>query len=427
MDVSKKTLHKIHSRRKFITKTNNRLQKSERTYNRYQTKKEHLAKEKNPLLLKRVYNRAAKPYELQYHITRTTDDKGSIVYKQGFRIAEKPGGSYHQRGVLHKIDSFRRNNIYSDVSGLKAIPHVVTHSRPARLVRSTARFAAHTHIGCAAVRGVNKVSDTKVGHAVSKTLRYGGNTAYKAASVTAERTFKTGLAAETSLLNVKDYVQRRSKAALELKVRQEAQGDGEKSGVLLASNTLAASKGLVKHLHDKHRYKPLQKNLNNRIKVSKKIAKSNKHLVRSQNKQFIRSAVISERFRRKTGREKTQNDNVQYTLTKRKKLMVIYCNVDTSGLSEGQTVKKGEVISHVNSRRQEIEYSESFYSMFYDEEINPIDCDYGYDYLNITCYNSFLSTPTDIPRIIDPEIILSLSSVNISSAKRNSLLQLIRE
>lgn len=90
-------------------------------------------------------------------------------------------------------------------------------------------------------------------------------------------------------------------------------------------------------------------------------------------------------------------------------LMVIYCNVDTSGLSEGQTVKKGEVISHVNSRRQEIEYSESFYSMFYDEEINPIDCDYGYDYLNITCYNSFLSTPTDIPRIIDPEIILSLS------------------
>lgn len=114
MDVSKKTLHKIHSRRKLIEKTNNRLQKSERAYNRYQNKKEHLGKVKKPLLLKRVCNKAAKPYELQYHITRTTDDKGNTMYKQGFRIAESSGYSNSQRGVLHKIDSFRMNNVYSD-------------------------------------------------------------------------------------------------------------------------------------------------------------------------------------------------------------------------------------------------------------------------------------------------------------------------
>lgn len=324
MDVSKKTLHKIHSRRKFIEKTNNRLQKSERAYNRNQTKKEHIGDEKKPLLLKRIYNKAAKPYELQYHITRTTDDKGNIAYKQGFRIAESSGSSYRQRGVLHKIDSFRRNNIYSDVNGLKTLPHAVTHSRPARLVKSAARFAAHTHIGSVAVSGVNKVSDTKVGHAVSKTLRYGGNTAYKTASVTAEGAFRTGLAAETGLLNVKDNIQRRSKAALELKVRQDAQGDGEKSGILLASNTVAASKGLVKHIHDKHHYKPLQKNLKKRIKKSGEITKTNRHFVSSQNKQFIRSAFISERFRRKTGRDKPQSDKVQYVLSKRKKAKLIY-------------------------------------------------------------------------------------------------------
>lgn len=328
MDVSKKTLHKIHSRRKFIEKTNNKLQKSERTYNRYQTKKDHIGKEKKPLLLKRIYNKATKPYELQYHITRKTDDKGNIAYKQGFRIAESSGNSYRQRGVLHKIDRFRRNNVYSDESGLKTIPHIVTHSRPARLVKATARFAAHTHIGSAAVNtaasAVNKVSDTKVGHAVTKTLRYGGNAAYKAASVAAEGAFRTGLAAETGLLNVKDNVQRRSKAALVSKVRQEAQGDGEKSGILLASNAAAASVGLVKHIHDKHRYKPLQKNLNKRIKLSRKTTKTKKHIIRSQNKKFIKSAVISENFRRKTGRNKPQSDKVQYVLTKKKKAKLIY-------------------------------------------------------------------------------------------------------
>ncbi len=324
MDVSKKTLHKVHSRRKLIEKTNNRLQKSERTYNRYQNKKEHLGGEKKPLLLKRIYNKASKPYELQYHITRTTDDRGNTVYKQGFRIAESSGYSNRQRGVLHKIDSFRKNNIYSDVCGLKMIPHIAAHSRPAKLVKSAARFAARTRIGSAAVSAVNKISDTKVGHGVSKTLRYSGNAVYKAASVTAEGAFRTSLAAESGLLTVKDSIQRRSKAALDLKVRQDAQGDGEKSGILLASNTLAASKGLMKHLHDKRHYKPLQKNLNKRIRVSGNISEKNKHIVRSQNKQFIKSAVISERFRRKTGRDKPQSGNVQYVLTKKKKSKLIY-------------------------------------------------------------------------------------------------------
>ena len=277
MDVSKKTLHKVHSRRKLIEKTNNRLQKSEKAYSRYQSKKEHLGDAKKPLLLKRIYNKAAKPYELQYHITRTTDDKGNTVYKQGFRIAESSGYSNRQHGVLHKIDSFRKNNVYSDVNGLKMIPHIAAHSRPARFVRNVGRFAVHTHIGSAAVSAVNKISETKVGHGVSKTLRYSRNAVYKAASVTAEGAFRTSLAAESGLLTIKDNIQRRSKAALDLKVRQDAQGDGEKSGILLASNTLAASKGLVKHLHDKRHYKPLQKSLNKRIKVSEKISKTNKH------------------------------------------------------------------------------------------------------------------------------------------------------
>jgi len=92
------------------------------------------------------------------------------------------------------------------------------------------------------------------------------------------------------------------------------------------------------------------------------------------------------------------------------KLMVIYCNVDTSELSEGQTVQKGEVISHVNNRRQEMEYAETIPLTLYDKYINLIDSDSGYDYLNITCYNSYMSTPTDTPSIIDPEIILSLSN-----------------
>ena len=91
------------------------------------------------------------------------------------------------------------------------------------------------------------------------------------------------------------------------------------------------------------------------------------------------------------------------------KLMVVYCNVDTSGLSEGQTVQKGDVISHVNNRRQEMAYIDTIHSKFYDKCINLIDNDSGYDYLNITCYDAFTSNPADVTSIIDPEIILSLS------------------
>lgn len=95
------------------------------------------------------------------------------------------------------------------------------------------------------------------------------------------------------------------------------------------------------------------------------------------------------------------------------KLMVVYCNVDTSGLSEGQTVQKGEVISHVNNRRQEMEYLNMLnltLLAYEDNYINLIDNDFGYDYLNITCYNAYVTTPTDVPSIIDPEIILPLSN-----------------
>lgn len=95
------------------------------------------------------------------------------------------------------------------------------------------------------------------------------------------------------------------------------------------------------------------------------------------------------------------------------KLMVVYCNVDTSGLSEGQTVQKGEIISHVNNRRQEMEYLNMLnltLLAYEDDYINLIDNDFGYDYLNITCYNAYVTTPTDVPSIIDPEIILSLSN-----------------
>lgn len=94
------------------------------------------------------------------------------------------------------------------------------------------------------------------------------------------------------------------------------------------------------------------------------------------------------------------------------KLMAVYCNVDTSGLNVGQTVQKGEIISHVNNRRQEMEYMSSLNLnklALDDDYINLIDNDSGYDYLNITCYNAYVTTPTDVPSIIDPEIILSLS------------------
>ena len=91
MDLSKKTLHKLHSRRQFIENTNNRLQKAENKYLHYQNRKEHIYDTKEPNILKKAYNKATKPYELQYHIKRTTDENGNTVYKQGFRIAESSG------------------------------------------------------------------------------------------------------------------------------------------------------------------------------------------------------------------------------------------------------------------------------------------------------------------------------------------------
>lgn len=100
------------------------------------------------------------------------------------------------------------------------------------------------------------------------------------------------------------------------------------------------------------------------------------------------------------------------------KLMTVYCNVDTSGLSKGQKVKKGEVISHVNNRRQEMEYLNMLNLTLLehkDNYINLIDNDFGCDYLNITCYNSYEYMPADVPKIIDPEIILSLSDKGESS------------
>ena len=206
MDVSKKTLHKIHSRREFIENTKSKIRKSEASYKNYQDKKEQLYDTKSPGAVKRVHDTLTKPYEVQYHVTRTTDDNGKTVYKQGFKIAEASHHA-HQRGVLHKMDELRRNNLKSDVKGLKVVPHVIAHTRPARAIGSAAHKIAETSAGSAVVNAAHKAADTKVGHVVTKTLRFGGNTAYKAASLGAEGAFRTGLAAETSLITVIIFVQ----------------------------------------------------------------------------------------------------------------------------------------------------------------------------------------------------------------------------
>lgn len=323
MDLSKKTLHKLHSRRQFIENTNNRLQKAENKYLHYQNRKDHIYDTKEPNILKKAYNKATKPYELQYHIKRTTDENGNTVYKQGFRIAESSGHGTHQRGVLHKVDSFRRNNLHSDVSGLKTIPHIVAHSYPGKAVHYAARYAAHTSVGSNIINAANKVTETRAGQTVTNTLKHTGSAAYKAASVGTEGAFRTGLAAETGLLHIKDNVQQRSKAALDSKVRQDAQGDADKAGVLIIANTAAASKGLARHISEKRHYKPLMKDLNKRLHISAKNEKADKHFVKLQNKQFIKSAIITDRFKKKTGRTKAQSDNVKYVLTKKKKLHLL--------------------------------------------------------------------------------------------------------
>lgn len=323
MDLSNKTLHKLQQRRQFIETTNSKLQEAENKYLHYQNKKEHLYDEKKPNVIKRAYQKTTKPYELQYHITRSVDDKGNETYKQGFKIAESSGNNYHQRGMLHKVDSFRRNNVHSDVSGLKTIPHIVSHSYPGRAVHSAARYAANTSVGSTVVGAVKRANNTKAGQAVTKKLRHTGSAAYTAASFGAEGAFRTGLAAETGLLHIKDNVQYRTKAALDSKVRQEAQGDADKAGVMLIANTAAASKGLIQHINDKRHYKPLEKSLNKQMRTSSKLAKAESKFVKKQNRQFIKSAIIAERFQQKTGRAKTASDNLQYVLNKKQKLRLL--------------------------------------------------------------------------------------------------------
>lgn len=323
MDVSKKTLHKIHSRREFIENAESKIRKSEASYKNYQDKKEHLYDTKSPGAVKRVHDTLTKPYEVQYHITRTTDDNGKTVYKQGFKIAEASHHA-HQRGVLHKMDELRRNNLKSDVKGLKVVPHVIAHTRPARAIGSATHKIAETSAGSAVVNAAHKAADTKVGHVVTKTLRFGGNTAYKAASLGAEGAFRTGLAAETALITVGDTVKNRSKAALESKVRQDAQGDADKSGLFLAAHTYAITKGLVQHIHDKQHYKPLQRNLSQHIKQIHGTAKADKQLTNAQNKEVVKSMLASERFHKITGRTPKSDNPMQYILSKQQKSKLIH-------------------------------------------------------------------------------------------------------
>lgn len=263
MDISKKTLHKIHSRRQFITNTKNSLKVAETKYLHYQNKKEHLYDEKQPNFVKKAYHKVTTPYELQVHITRSVDENGKATYKKGFRIAESYGKSVNPKGVLHKIDSFRKHNIHSDVNAPKAV------------------------------------------------------------SLSTEAVFKTGLAAETGLLHIKDNAQRRTKAALDSKVRQEAQGDADKAGVLLIANTAAASSGLIQHIRDKHHYKPLENNLRKQLRKTSKIVAADKKLVKKQNRQYIKSAILTDRFHKKTGRSKAPSDKVQYVLNKKQKLRLL--------------------------------------------------------------------------------------------------------
>ena len=352
MDVSKKTLHKLQQRRQFIESTNNRLQKAENKYLRY-----HLYDEKQPNILKKAYRKVTTPYELQYHITRTVDENGKETYRQGFKIAESSGNSYHQRGVLHKVDSFRRNNLHSDVSGLKTIPHIVAHSYPGKAVHSAARYAANTSVGSTITIAANKVVDTKVGQTVTKTLRYTGSAAYKAVSVGTEGAFRTGLAAETGLLHIKDNVQQRSKAALDSKVRQEAQGDADKAGVLLIANTTAASKGLIHHFNEKRRYKPLKrssKTISKQLRTSSKLADADKHFVKKQNRQYIKSAILADRFQKKTGRIKGTSDNVQYVLNKKKKLRLL-SKQDKSFKSELAIEKINDNLIKLRNRKSKMQ------------------------------------------------------------------------
>ena len=343
MNVGNKKLHKLSSHSKFIEKSNKRLENAEKKYVHYQNKLDHLYDEKKPNMLQKVHNQLHKPYEVQYHITRSVDSKGKTTYKQGFKIVESSGNLHNQRGILHKVDDFRRTRLKSDVSGLKIIPHVAIHSAPVRAVQSTARFAAHskpvkyvanTSFGskvsdygskaASTVRNTaEKAADTKAYQYANKTLRNAGSFTYKVASIGAEGAFRTGLAAETVALHLKDYTTSRSKAALDSQVRQNAQGDGDKAGVLIVSNTTAASKALVQHFKDKHHYAPLQKKLKKQIRLNTKREKTSKRLIKSQNKLFKKNAVLSDRFKKKTGRTLKKSDKINYVFTKKEKLKLL--------------------------------------------------------------------------------------------------------
>lgn len=263
-------------------------------------------------------NKLHKPYEIHYHITRNVDNEtGKVTYTQGFRISESHVRAYRPRGVLHKIDNFRRNNIHSDVAGIMIVPHVILHSRPARAVKYASHFAAkkaaNTRIGKKTLRiahsaanAARSVSHTKIGKVTGFTLKHSIHTVEKVSDLACKTVFKTGLAAETAALYTYDSIKAKSKAALDAKVRQEAQDDGSKAGILIAAHSWNITRSTVSHFHNKrinkafHRdFKSQIKNVNfeNMPKVTKidkihnKQNKARKKLYKLQNKSLARKGA----------------------------------------------------------------------------------------------------------------------------------------
>ena len=292
MDVSKKTLHKLNSRRQFIAKINNSLKSAENKYLHYQNRKEHLYDEKKPNTAQKVYRQLTKPYEIQYHITRSVDENGKTKYSNGFKIAESSGNNQHQRGIIHKLDSFRKHNIHSDVNAPKAV------------------------------------------------------------SLGTEAAFRTGMATETGFLRIKDNIQYRTKTALDSKVRQDAQGDADKAGILLIANTAAASKGFIQHINDKRHYKPLENNLRKQLRITSKLVTADKRLVKKQNRLYIKSAILADRFQKKTGRSKAPSDKVQYVLNKKQKLRLL-SKQDKSYISDLAIEKINGKLTKLRNRKSQ--------------------------------------------------------------------------
>jgi len=89
--------------------------------------------------------------------------------------------------------------------------------------------------------------------------------------------------------------------------------------------------------------------------------------------------------------------------------VIVYVNVNTAGLSVGQEFKKGQVITHTNNKRQEMQYKKNLSPPFFDQGfVSLINNNTGYDYLNITIFD-FMDYQKSV---IDPEIILSLANNN---------------